>query len=136
MTREVTFFRWPIVSLSHSRHLAEGLLKLCIRTLRGRSLRHPSFVAVLHHSFSEISYTSTVPHKISDVPTCIIAEARLHVFTAQFLYSRIIVKTRIKAQFFFSYYCKCYQSPPKSKILRVGSKHLLRYKPFQLDAKP
>ena len=29
--------------------------KLCIRTLRGRSLRHPSFVAVVHHSFAEIN---------------------------------------------------------------------------------
>ena len=32
---------------------------LCIRTLRGRSLRHPSFVVVVHQSFTEInSYCS------------------------------------------------------------------------------
>ena len=33
---------------------------LCIRILRGRSLRHPSFVAVVHHSFTDIFTYYTV----------------------------------------------------------------------------
>ena len=37
-------------------------LRLCICTLWGHSLHHPSFVAVLHHSCMEITYTSTVVH--------------------------------------------------------------------------
>ena len=38
----------------------EGIL--CIHTLQGCSLHHLSFVAVLHHSFTEMTYTSTVVH--------------------------------------------------------------------------
>ena len=68
---------------------------LCVRTLRGRSLRHPSFVAAVHHSYIESTYST-----ISEVPSCKIVEAMLHVFTAQFMYSTIVVKTRIKPNFF------------------------------------
>ena len=33
---------------------------------------------------------------------------------------------------FFSYYCRHYQSPPKSKIVRVGRKYILRCAPFKI----
>ena len=57
---------------------------LCIRTLRGRSLRYPSFVAVVHHNFTDIVYRSNV--------------AYVSVAT-QFLYSRLIVEITVKPKF-------------------------------------
>ena len=35
-------------------------ISLCIRILRGHSLHHPSFVAVVHHSFMDIFTYYTV----------------------------------------------------------------------------
>ena len=68
----------------------------------GGSLRHPSFVAAVHHSFTEINlYRSYILHNIrsiyvhvcrpSDFASCV-----YHPVPAKFLYFRIIVKIRIK----------------------------------------
>ena len=74
----------------------------------GGSLRHPSCVAAVHHSFTEINlYRSYILYNFRSVYVHIrrrdvqaICSNLHHVFTAQFLYSRIIVKFRIKAPVF------------------------------------
>ena len=59
------------------RHRKKGTqVELCIRILWGRSLRHPSFVAVVHHSFTDLFTYYTV----GEVPTCKNIEAMLCVF--------------------------------------------------------
>ena len=55
---------------------------LCIRTLRGHSLGHPSFVAVVHHSFTEINlYCISLRTTQYQKYLC----AKTYVFTAQFM---------------------------------------------------
>ena len=74
----------------------------------GGSLRHPSFVAAVHHSFTEIDlHRSYILHNIRSIYVHIrrrdvqaICSNLHHVFTAQFLYSRIIVQIRIKTPVF------------------------------------
>ena len=39
-------------------------------------------------------------YTISEVPSCKIVKPMLHVFTAQFVHSRIIVKTTVKPNLF------------------------------------
>ena len=75
-------------------HFAEG------------SLRHPSCVAAVHHSATEINlYRSYILDQKYLCTYVHIRPARCssdlhHVFTAQFLYSRIIVQIRIKIPVF------------------------------------
>ena len=69
---------------------------LRIRTLRGRSLRHPSFVAVVHHSFTDIIYV------LHNMRSTYVQNHRSNVacvsITTQFLYSRLIVKIMLKSK--------------------------------------
>ena len=68
---------------------------LCIRTLQGRSLLYPSFVAVVLLIFTDIIY---VLHNMRS--TYVQNHRRLRMYyvsvTTQFLYSRLIVKTKLK----------------------------------------
>ena len=70
----------------------------------GGSLPHPSCVAAVHHSLTEINLNrSYILHSIRSIYVHIRrrdVQVICIVFTAQFLYSRIIVKIRIKTPFF------------------------------------
>ena len=73
----------------------------------GGSLRHPSCVAAVHHNFTEIDlHHSYILHNIRSIYVHIRRRdvqaicMRHHVFTAQFLYSKIIVKIRVNTPIF------------------------------------
>ena len=84
-------------------------LLLRIRTLRGAL---PSKLC----SSCTSTYTVVTYRTISEVFTCIFVDAMFK--RCQFLFGFCTLS---------SYYCKRYQSPPTSKILRAESKYLLRY---------
>ena len=71
----------------------------------GGSLRHPSCVLAVHHSFTEIDlHHSYILHNIRSIYMHIRrrdpSSDLHHVFTAQFLYSKIIVKIGINTPIF------------------------------------
>ena len=86
-------------------------ITLCIRTLRGRSLRHPSFVAVVHHSFTEINlYCSpTVVYVLHNMRSTYVQSHQSDIACVYHPVSvlKINRKNHAKTQNFCSYYCIC-----------------------------
>ena len=102
------FYNTPPVQPPHiaSTHIAKKLL--CICTLQGRLLRHLSFVAVVHHSFTEINLYCS----LRTIQYQKYLRAKLSKRCCMQVYRPISVlknsrQNHYKTQIFCPYYCKC-----------------------------
>ena len=90
-------------------------------------------MAVVHHGFTEINLCrSYILHNVRSI----FVDAMFKQF-ASCVYHPVFVllnncTNRDKNPDFCSYYRRRYQSPPKSKVLRVESRYLPRYTPFKI----
>ena len=88
------------------RSVSQAKLMIMYPHFAGGSLRHPSCVAAVHHSFTEIDlHRSYILHNIRSIYVHIRrrdvqAIGIMCLRTAQFLYSKIIVKIRINTPVF------------------------------------